>query len=163
MTYHKKTSCTIQSSWWRTKDVRNIYKTPRIELKHYFEKCTFRWFTLHKCTSHSYFTNSHSSSPEGKNTWSCSFKPPIRFHQLTVTNWTDQALSWETNRFSASPEIPLGILRNPNVHHRSHNSRLKTWCIKQQRNNFPALHNEVFELIHLSAYCYKCCLILKWV
>jgi hypothetical protein len=38
-----------------------------------------------------------------------------------ITNSVEQSPSWEANSHSASQEIPR-LLRNPNVHHRVHNS-----------------------------------------
>ena len=158
-----KSASTIQSSWWQTHDVRNMYKTPRIELKHWFEKCPCCWLTLHKCASRSFFTNSHSSSAEGKNTWRYSSKPPIRFHQLTVTKCKEQTSSWENNRFSASPEIPRAFYRTRTFIAENTSACLIPRCIIQQIKNFVVFHNEVFEFINLSAYCCKFCLIFKSV
>jgi hypothetical protein len=42
----------------------------------------------------------------------------------------EQSPSWEDKRFSASQEIPR-ILRNPNVHHRIHNSPPTVFTLSQ--------------------------------
>ena len=61
---HTTKNCTYKwSSWWWAHDVRNKQKTPRIELKLWFEKCAFCWFALHN--KEEYLVLSSVQHPQG--------------------------------------------------------------------------------------------------